>query len=279
MRSHRTTFTLALTGISRALLVRDWLVGWVPAPIEDRNTGVAIVERQSIASGRNRLDAVWVRPALSPVRAVVLICHGIGETVEHWGPVQELLAANGAASLVFDYSGYGRSKGRIEAEQCERDAIAAFAHLEGLIADQIPGAAIAILGFSLGSGVAAAIAGRVRLSRLVLCAGFTSFRDAAHSLGVPRGLGHLIPPLWHAEEALRDCRLPVLVVHGERDRLFPVRMAGELAACCEAETIIVPRLGHAEPYHRPQVEYWKPIIDWIEREPGCGDRTPTDPSP
>jgi hypothetical protein len=77
------------------------------------------------------------------VRAVVLVCHGIGETVGHWVPVQELLAANGAASLVFDYSGYGRSTGRIEAAQCERDAIAAFEFLEKLA----PGAPIAVLGF------------------------------------------------------------------------------------------------------------------------------------
>jgi alpha-beta hydrolase superfamily lysophospholipase len=261
MRSHRTTFTLALTGISRMLLLRDWLVGWVPRPIEDKNTGHALVERRRIQSGRNSLDAVWVRPTAGPTRAVVLVCHGIGETVEHWLEVQELLAANGAASLVFDYSGYGRSSGHIDAEQCELDAIAAFAHLEALAS----GAPIAVLGFSLGSGIAAAVASRLRPSRLVLCAGFTSFRDAAHSLGLPRGLAHFIPPLWHVEEALRDCRMPVLVVHGEKDRLFPVRMATELAACCEAETIIVPLLGHAEPYHRPRADYWRPIIEWLEK--------------
>jgi len=260
MRAHRHTFTIALTGISRLLLARDWLVGWVPRPVENKNTAEAVVERHRIPSGRNLLDAVWVRPAAPPVRAVVLICHGIGETVEHWLPVQELLAANGAASLVFDYSGYGRSSGRIEAEQCEMDTIAAFDYLTGLA----PGAAIAVLGFSLGSGIAAAVTSRVRASRLVLCAGFTSFRAAAHSLGVPRGLGHFIPPLWHVEEALRDCRLPILVVHGENDRLFPVRMAAELAACCEAETIIVPKLGHAEPYHRPHLRYWGPIVEWLE---------------
>ncbi len=262
MRSHRTTFTLALTGISRILLVRDWLVGWAPRAVENKKTGDAVVERRRIVSGRNTLDAVWVRPTIQ-TRAVVLVCHGIGETVEHWLAVQELLAANGAASLVFDYSGYGRSSGRIDAEQCEQDAIAAFAHLEGLVA----GAPIAVLGFSLGSGIAAAITGRVRANRLVLCAGFTSFRAAAHSLGVPRGLAHLIPPLWHIDEALRDCQLPILVVHGEKDRLFPVRMATELARCCKAETIIVPKLGHAEPYHRPRVEYWGPIIDWLEQDP------------
>lgn len=252
------------------LLVRDWLMGWSPPGVEDGASGEATVERRRIASGPNVLDAVWVRPTAGPTRAVVLVCHGIAETVEHWLGVQELLAADGAASLVFDYSGYGRSTGRIEAAQCEGDAIAAFEYLEGLAAEAKAGTEIALLGFSLGSGIAAAVMGRVRASRLVLCAGFTSFRAAAHSLGLPRVLGHLIPPLWHIEESLRNCRVPVLVVHGEKDRLFPVKMAAELAECCRAETMIVPKVGHAEPYFRPQAKYWGPIVAWMEGDPSSG---------
>jgi len=269
MRSYKYSFTIAMTGISRALLLRDRLMGRV-RPVIEGSGPVASVERHRITSGQNVLDAVWVRPVAGvPVRAVVLICHGIGETVEHWSSVQELLAANGAASLVFDYSGYGRSSGRITAVQCETDAIAAFEFLEGLAAKAGLGtgdsrAGIAVLGFSLGSGIAAAVMHRVRARRLVLCAGFTSFRAAAHSLGVPVGLGPLVPPLWRAEESLRECNVPILVVHGERDQAFPVKMGAELAACCGAETIFVPNLRHAEPYYRPAVEYWGPIVTWME---------------
>ena len=46
------------------------------------------------------LDAVLVTPDANGARASLLICHGIGETVEHWLAVQQLLAANGVASLV-----------------------------------------------------------------------------------------------------------------------------------------------------------------------------------
>jgi len=270
MGAHRISFTIAMTGISRMLVVRDWLMGWSPPAIQNGASGNATVERHRIASGRNVLDAVWVRPTAGPARAVVLVCHGIGETVEHWLGVQQVLAASGAASLVFDYSGYGRSTGRIEAAQCEADSIAAFEYLEGLAAEAKCGAEIALLGFSLGSGIAAAVMGRVRASRLVLCAAFTSFRAAAHSLGLPRVLGHWIPPLWHVDESMRDCRVPVLVVHGEKDRLFPVKMAAELAECCRAETMIVPKLGHAEPYFRPDAKYWGPIVDWIEGDRSSG---------
>ncbi|MGA8111495.1 MAG: alpha/beta fold hydrolase [Acidobacteriaceae bacterium] len=259
MRSHRLIFSLAVTGISRLCLARDWVLRRVE-PIEDGEPLGPGVSRHRIASGRNLLDAVLVRPVEEPVRAVVLICHGIAEIIDHWVPVQRLLAEHGAASLVFDYSGYGRSTGRVDAAQCERDAIAAF----GCLRDLTGAESIAVVGFSLGSGIAAAVTSRIRPSRLVLCAGFTSFRAAAHSIGLPAGLEHLIPPLWHAEELLRDCSMPILVVHGEKDRLFPVGMAEELAACCNAESIIVPKLGHTEPFHRPQTAYWGPIVDWLE---------------
>ena len=65
-------------------------------------------------------------------KAALLICHGIGEIVEYWFPVQQLLAANGVASLVFDYSGYGRSSGSIDWSQCELDAIDAFEYLKSI---------------------------------------------------------------------------------------------------------------------------------------------------
>lgn len=257
MRSHKHTFTIALTGISRVCLLRDWLLGRLPAVREDERDGLS---RHRIPSGRNMLDAVYVQPTREPARATLLICHGIAETVRHWVPVQRLLAEHGTASLVFDYSGYGRSTGRIDALQCERDAIVAYDYLRGVAGAD----SAAVLGFSLGSGVAAAVTSRIRPARLVLCAGFTSFRAAAHSVGVPAGLGPFIPPLWHAEESLRGCSLPILVVHGEQDRLFPVRMGSELAACCGAEERIVPEISHTEPYFRPRREYWWPIVDWIE---------------
>jgi pimeloyl-ACP methyl ester carboxylesterase len=186
------------------------------------------------------------------------LCHGIGEVVERWFPVQQLLAANGGASLVFDYSGYGRSTGSISWTQCETDTVAAFEYLRGLA----PGYPLSVLGFSLGSGVAAAAMDRIRPHMLVLCAAFTSFRAAAHSLGLPRKIAPVIPDIWKAAETLRECRIPVLVVHGERDALFPVRMAEELAKLCGpcAELLIVPRLGHNEPFYKPRMAYWGLIL-------------------
>jgi hypothetical protein len=158
-------------------------------------------------------------------------------------------------------SGYGRSTGRIDPTQCEEDAIAAFEYLQRLM----PSSSVSVLGFSLGSGVAAAMITRVAAHRLVLCAAFTSFRAAAHSWGVPRRFVAVLPHIWRAEEALRDYSAPVLIVHGEQDRLFPVQMAADLAACCAAGSVllVVPELSHDQPFYKPHISYWGPILSHL----------------
>jgi uncharacterized protein len=148
-------FTIAIGCASRGLMARDRLLGLLPRkPPPDVRTSLLSLR---IRSGESDLNAVLANPAAAMPTAGVLICHGIGETVEHWEAAQRLLAMEGMASLVFNYSGYGRSTGSIYAAQFERDAIAAFRTLEELL----PAVPISLLGFSLGSGIATAIVTKV----------------------------------------------------------------------------------------------------------------------
>lgn len=263
-RAHCAAFSYAISCVSRFMILRDRALGWTkrghaPAGIHERSSRHAFPSAAHLPG--HVLDAVFVEPAAVPVRAAALLCHGIGETVEQWFGVQQLLAANGVASLVFDYSGYGKSAGRPHWEQFEFDAIAAFAVLKELA----PSLPLSVLGFSLGSGVAIAAIDRLAAERLILCEAFTSFRDAAVSAGVPRLLARLVPPIWHAQQRLAGCKVPVLIVHGEKDRLFPIAMARELAGWCEprAEVVLVPDTTHNQPFSKPHISYWGPIIEWM----------------
>jgi len=244
--------TVAVTATARVCLVRDRLMRRIPWDGRAETAGPGI-SRHAIPSGKHVLDAVLVRPAGNTL-ASMLICHGIGETVEHWHRVQLMLAEYGVASLVFDYAGYGRSSGFFSAAQAESDALAAFDFLEGMTAP-LP---VSILGLSLGSGIAVATVGKVRTHRLVLCAAFTSLREASGRVGVPRAFQFAVPAIWDAADVLRACPVPVLIVHGEKDKLFPVRMARELAAFCGAncELVIVPGASHNDPFYHPQKSYW-----------------------
>jgi uncharacterized protein len=259
-------FDVAIHCTGRALLGRDILLGRVKRKWDIRPSDHCF-SRHRILSGKNVLDAVLFDPGEGRARAAVLICHGIGETVQHWFEVQQLLGAQGVASLVFDYCGYGRSTGLFHAHESERDAEAAFRFLSARIGP-LP---ISILGFSLGSGIAIAILPRVAASSLLLCAAFPSMRDAACSVGVPRFLCFGVPPIWSAKENLRSSQVPVLIVHGERDRLFPVTMAAELDSQCagQSEIVLVPQLTHNEPFNRPTMSCWGPIVSHLLAAPEC----------
>ncbi len=250
-------FSIAVTSVGRVLLVRDKLFGRVAWKVRGKSPQLG-VSRHSIQSGKNLLDAVFVKPDRDAPRASVLICHGIGETVDHWIPVQQILAANGVASLVFDYSGYGRSSSHFTSAQSAQDTISAFHFLERLTAP-LP---VSILGFSMGSGIANSILSKVPAHRLVLCAAFTSLRKAAVRVGVPKAFAFAVPPIWEAADALRENTAPVLIVHGEKDRLFPVSMAADLNAFCgsASELVIVPKLAHNEPFRYPKIAYWGQIV-------------------
>jgi pimeloyl-ACP methyl ester carboxylesterase len=255
MNAQHRILAIGVTLISRVLILRDRILRRVAPPITPEKP--ISVSRHTIQSGRNLIDTVFVTPDTNEVRANLLLCHGIGETVEHWFVVQQLLASSGVATLVFNYSGFGRSTGLFSASQAEQDAIAAFHRLREL-ATPLP---ISILGLSLGSGIAAAIHPKVPAHRLVLCAAFTSLRKGAISIALPKFLRVAVPDIWDTENALRTCAMPILIVHGDRDRLFPAHMAESLKVACAAysELVIIPGLAHNEPFYRPQASYWSLI--------------------
>ena len=246
--------------------IRDTLLGRVPRT-RPECTGIAVTQH-AIPSGKNLLDAVYVEPSAGSLRLAVLICHGIGEIVPQWFPIQRLFAENGIASLVFDYSGYGRSTGFIDWTQCEQDALSAFEALRGLA----PEVSISLLGFSLGTGIAPAILDRAEVGHLVLCAGYSSFRKAARAAWIPGFLSPLVPPIWSAEDVLRDCALPILIVQGDHDRLFGLPMAQELVTCSggRADLLVLPARSHNEPFYKPHMHYWGPIVSWLLKERSTG---------
>ncbi|MGA7830785.1 MAG: alpha/beta fold hydrolase [Terracidiphilus sp.] len=253
-------FTVAITIASQSLILRNRLLDCFRKAALQEDADL-MHSRHTIVSGYQLLDAVYVAPVTQSVRAVVLLCHGIAETVDDWLGVQRLLADQGVASLVFDYAGYGRSSGNICWEQCEADAIASFRALKALQ----PDTPVSILGFSLGSGIATAVLDRVSPSRLILCSSFTSFQAAVCRVGLPRRLSLLTPQIWNTEETLRLCTLPVLVLHCEQDRLFPTQMALTLASSCQGcvKLVIVSRQRHNDPFNRPELRYWAHVVSFL----------------
>jgi uncharacterized protein len=255
--------SVALDVVGRAFLRRDRLNG------EMRRLFDAFAldqERLTIRSGDRDLSGVYVRA--SDYAPVFLICHGIGEQVEYWSGVQELLKAMDISSLVFNYSGYGASSGRVSAAHCEEDAIAAYGELKGR-----GHRSIFLLGFSLGSGVVLAVAPKLDVDGVVICQGYSTLREAAVAIGFRRWMTHAMPDVWHNVRRLNDVAVPILVVHSDGDRLFPMAMAKRVHEACgeRGELIVASGFAHDGPLYFPTEVYWRPIAEWaVERSSRVG---------
>lgn len=249
--------SLILTVISRGIFRRDRRNGKMKRVLD---TFSFAEQRLILESGGRRLSAVYVSAGNDA--PAVLICHGIGEVVEYWGRVQEVFKEMGVSSLVFNYSGYGASSGTITAAHCNEDTIAAYRAL----VDR-GHRSIVLLGFSLGSGISCAAASSVDVDGLILCEGFSTFREGATAIGCPQWLTRIVPEVWDTAARVCDLRVPVLVVHSDADELFPVAMAERVVEACgpRGELIVVNGLVHDEPIYTATPVYWQPIADWITR--------------
>jgi alpha-beta hydrolase superfamily lysophospholipase len=249
--------TLLLNVTSRLLLRSDRMNGIMEQML---NAFTFANERLVIPSGKRRLSAVYV--SAGEETPAVLICHGIGELVEYWGRVQGLLQGMGVSSLVFNYSGYGTSTGHLCTAHCEDDAIAACKELAGR-----GHRSIVLLGFSLGSGVSAAVASRVDIDGLVMCEGFSTLREGAIAMGFPRWVTRVVPDAWDTVHRVSALEMPVLVVHSDVDGLFPLSMAERVAEACgpRGRLIVINGVSHNAPIFAPTEDYWQPIADWVKQ--------------
>jgi pimeloyl-ACP methyl ester carboxylesterase len=141
----------------------------------------------------------------------------------------------GDGFLLIDYPGYGRSEGYADiattrgAADNALDALASHLHVEKPQLELH----LNTIGHSLGTAVALDFARRHFVQRIILIAVFTTLREEGATV-VGNSLSHLLVENYDNRAALRELsqRSPpprVVIFHGTKDNVIPVRMGRELA--------------------------------------------------
>lgn len=107
----------------------------------------------------------------------ILFFHGNFGDVSGWGVYGADFAALGYDFYIFDYPGYGKSDGKISSQQqlfASADAMSRY-----VLAQHSP-SKLAMIGYSIGSGIAAQQAAKWDAARLILLAPYFSFERLAH---------------------------------------------------------------------------------------------------
>jgi len=154
----------------------------------------------------------------------------------------ERIAEHGAGFLAVYYRGYSGSTGRPSERGLRLDALAGY---DWLIAQGYAPDDIVIHGFSLGSGVAVQLAAERPARALILEAPFTGIDDvaAAHFAGAR----YMIRDTWRSRDFIGRVRMPVLIVHGDRDSVIPFAQGERLFDLANEpkQFVAIPGSDHA----------------------------------
>lgn len=202
----------------------------------------------------------WFVRAERP-RGHILYAHGNAGTIGDRVSIIALLVEAGFDVLAFDYRGFGHSTGAPGEHGTYLDARAARAAL--LDQPEVDPARVLYLGKSLGGGVLLELASEYPPAGMILMSTFSGMRDAARSV-YPFLPAPLIPNAYPSLRRIAALRVPVLMMHGERDELLPLRHAERLYAAAREpkELIVVPGAGHNDVIDTLGPRWAKLISDW-----------------
>jgi fermentation-respiration switch protein FrsA (DUF1100 family) len=208
-------------------------------------------------------------------RPVLAYFHGNGGHIGYRAERVRAFARYGYGALMLEYRGFGGNPGAPSENGLLTDGAAALEFLAecGIAPDRI-----VLYGESLGSGVAVPLAARRQVAALVLEAPFTSVAEVAqyHYVLIPAYA--LVRDRFDSLSRIAEVRFPILVLHGGRDRVVPLRFGRALfeAAHEPKEFWLAPAGGHEDLARFGALDAMRRFVErWIEGTAVADGRTGT----
>ncbi len=134
------------------------------------------------------------------------------------------MTSDGTGVVALSYRGYAGSTGQPSERGLLLDAAAAYAFTSARYGVD----RIVVWGFSLGSGVAVALAAGQPVGKVVLEAPYTSTADVAALRFTIVPVRWLMRDQFRSDERIARVTAPLLIMHGARDFTIPIRFGERL---------------------------------------------------
>lgn len=225
-------------------------------PATDRLTpedaGLSNVDVVTLVDAANLSTQSWFAPA-NTGRPTMLFFHGNGGSLGSRAHRFRDFMAAGYGIFMLGYPGYGGNAGR----PSERAFIEASQLSYRYLRDQgVQPDDIVIYGESIGSGVAVQLAATVDARAIVLEAPMSSTTDVASGHYPFLPVRYLLKDTFDSAAYIGRVDMPVLIMHGDQDRIIPLRSGQVLfAAAKEPKTFVAFNgAGHNDLQQFPVIE-------------------------
>lgn len=200
-----------------------------PVPQTLRTTPVAAgfpEAEEIVADTRDGEQVILWHVSPRADRPLVIFLHGNGDILAWRVPRFRALIADGTGLVALSFRGYAGSSGSPTEQGLLDDGNAAY----DFAAAHYPSARIVPWGYSLGSGVAVALATTRPVGGIVLEAPFTSTVDVAASAFPFFPVRWLMRDRFHSDARIGALKAPLLVMHGEKDSVISIVFGRRLYA-------------------------------------------------
>ena len=239
---------LAVVGYGAALLAlvlmqRKMMYFPSPSRGDAADWGLSHALTLALKTPDGQTIVAWYQPPLADERSIFLYFHGNGGDLSDRAKWLGQLSADGSGFLAIDYRGYGGSTGSPTETGLHLDGETAYAQVRSL---GYAASRIVVVGESLGSGVAVAVAAKHEERALVLDSAFSSAADVA-AADYPQFPVHmLMKDPFNSWSLISTVAAPKLFLYGDKDTVIPRFSAMKLfTAAHEPKTLIeFSELGH-----------------------------------
>jgi alpha-beta hydrolase superfamily lysophospholipase len=222
-------------------------------------------ERVAIPRDGRRLDSyVVTADGVCENPPVIVIYHGVQETISEWVRAQRFLYDHCVSSVVFDYTGSGNSSRPARFEAVGKDCVRAY----DFASSHFPGKRIYALGHSMGNApmLEAVPHFSSQPAGVIVANAFASLRSVAAKEGAfYRILAYAIPDWWDNVKSVQEIRVPLLVVHSDTDQVNPVDGGREIFAAAgqPKELAILHGYRHNDLYQKPTESWWSAVLVFV----------------
>lgn len=247
----------ALTVVGLGLFQRKLIYFPDPRRVSPAEAGMDEVEELRLATSDGETLVAW-HAAPRDGRPLILYFHGNAGGLADRAPRFRSFLASGYGLFAIAFRGFAGSSGSPTQHGLLQDGRAAY---EAARARGYEDRQIVVMGESLGTGVAVPIAAEHDVAALTLDSPYSSAVDIAAQRYPLLPVRWLMIDQFRSDAAIGKVRAPILMVHGDRDDIIPLRFAQRLFENAnEPKSLLVERGGGhlvlGNPDMFPRVRAW-----------------------
>lgn len=234
----------------------------IPIEVTPENFGLEYEDVQFVAEDGNELHGWWIpHPA---ARGTIIHCHGNAGNIGDRAWMAADFHRLGVNVFLFDYRGYGDSKGLPTEKGTYADARAAFEVVRARHGDREDPPVI-VHGQSLGGAVAIQVVRDKPARGLIVESTFTSVVDMGLKLYPWLPVKAFVRYRYDSLAKMPGVSVPTIVSHSRQDELIPFEMGRKLFdAASEPKWFVELSGAHNEAGWGLNPEYWARIEAFVD---------------